>query len=122
MTVQFIDFMIRGEIYQIPWSQRIRDAPDIIYQTVGARGLEIIREETKVFKKPTGFYKSQLQVLRSANRIQINDANVIYGNWLEWGRVETIFRGYHIWERTERRLTSAAVGLAASVIADMLEE
>jgi len=115
-----MEIRIRGEFYRVPWSEQVKDAEKIINWAIGARGLEIIHDETKVFKHPTPYYETQLRTLRQTNKVIITDRGVVYGWWLEKGHRSTSFRGYQIWEHTLNKLTREVDSLASKTLDDML--
>ena len=85
---------------------------------VADQGLVRIRNETRVFKRPTGFYKSQLQVTFKQQEAVVNDNNVIYGPWLERGRTSTSFRGYQIWAKAFTQMLGDVDRITRGVLAD----
>jgi hypothetical protein len=73
-------------------------------EQIGKEGVRIIRRELhRVLQHPTGYYESRIRSQRRLGRIYINDANVVYGPWLEGEGSRnypvTRFKGYHTFRR-----------------------
>ena len=117
-----IKVRIKGVMYPIPWSAQVKDADKIINWAIGARGLEIMHDESQVFKHPTPYYETQLRTLRQSNQVLITDRGVVYGWWLEKGHKSTSFRGYHLWEHGLRRIRAEVRSIGNKKLEDMLSE
>jgi hypothetical protein len=80
------------------------------------RILEDIDEELHVqfvryFKHRTGRYESSVKIRGN----QITDGNIVYGSWLEGTsskNMNTVFKGYHIFENVSEDAESQAVHVA----------
>lgn len=67
--------------------------------------------ETRIFKRPTGRFKSRIQAdPLGFGRWRVSNS-VPYSRWLEHGHPSTRFRGYQIWARgaAKTRLEAAAI-------------
>ena len=99
--------------------KRLASAPQIINWALGVRGSEILRRETRVFKHPTGHWKSQIRVRRHPDWVEIRNP-VIYSRWLEHGSPATTFSGYQLMERTGNQLQREAGRLAQTTFDELM--
>lgn len=72
------------------------------------------------FKNPTPYYETQITVERKGHEAQVHDRGIIYGPWLERGRVGTKFSGYHLWRRATQTTRRQVHQLVQPVLAKFL--
>jgi hypothetical protein len=67
-------------------------------------------------KHPTPYYETQIRVRRTPVGRVVDDSRVIYGPWLERGRADTRFRGYHAFKLAGERLAHYEKSLTVRVL------
>ncbi len=60
----------------------------------------------------TGYYQSRINIERRMDSLVINDGDVVYGAWLEFGSHDERFAGYHAFRITAQQLDAEAGGVA----------
>ena len=97
-----------------------------INETIAQEGVSRVKARLgQVLQNPTGYYESNIAVLRRAIYRGIWDSNVVYGGWLEGvtDRNRTSrFKGYHTFRLVKQSLDRDSVSLAAPVVAAYIRE
>lgn len=84
-------------------------------RTVAEQGVDVVRSETRVFRNPTGTYRSRIQVDGSGGGRRIHDGGIVYGPWLAGTsrrNQSTRFKGYSHWPIAAARLNARAENIA----------
>lgn len=91
---------------------------DEIESDVAAQGYsDVMGTLNRRIKHPTPYYETQVTVSKTAGGRLIHDRGVVYGPWLERGRADTRFRGYHAFGLARLGLPAKARQLAERVVA-----
>src|SRR4249919_2511759 len=100
MTAQIIK---RGPLFDGRAAAAMRQYIPAMVDEIGQAAESLVRDETGVFKNPTGHYASQITWDRSSPTYgMVTDHNAIYGPWLEGvgsRNATTRFKGYHLWRK-----------------------
>ena len=80
------------------------------------RGVFLSVQQAQPGKATTGHYSRNINGVRRGLRARIDDSGVIYGSWLEIGRVGTRFKGYAVWRKTRQFLRKASKQIARSKV------
>jgi hypothetical protein len=88
-----------------------------IDQEIGDEAVDRIRSRLdRVLKNPTGYYRSRIKAAPRGEVVVVDDSKVVYGPWLERGRSNTRFRGYHTFEKVYEDMRRDAPELAARIV------
>lgn len=111
-----VDVDTSGPIFDGRAERAAQDYCDDLEQRITDVGLTHVRSGTAVFRRPTGYYRSRLQIERSAGARAVTDSDVVYGPYLEAGSRRHNFGGYHLWHVARDRTTAAAGPLAEGML------
>lgn len=93
-----IEIKINGAIFDDRAHGIVEDIIDEFRFELSNEAWRYMVDSTKVFKKPTGYYKSQIKIQRQGlDTDLITDSEVVYGPWLEYGGGK--FAGYQLWKK-----------------------
>lgn len=71
---------------------------------VGAQASSHVHQNAdQSFVHPTPYYETQIEVVRQDLDVVVDDRGIVYGPWLERGRSNTRFRGYHLWSKAAQQ-------------------
>jgi hypothetical protein len=89
-------------------------------QAVALRGVDLVRQDYDIHhRRPTGYARSQVEVIPDPERARVGDGGIVYGPWLE-GVSErnktTRFKGYATFRRSRIRLALEAPVIARSIL------
>lgn len=109
-----VEVRLSGPMFDQRYDAVVAEFIDAAKADIADVGLNFMHFSTEAFKRPTGYWESQLRTDRQGDDIVVHD-DVVYNAWLEGvgsRNASTRFKGYRIWRRSTQKLRMLAPSIA----------
>ena len=112
-----VEVTFRGPLFNGSAAGILRQGVDQAALKVGEEAKEEVEAETKVFRNPTGRYRSLIRIERTAGFVKVVPGRLPYVRWLEGTsrrNQTTRFKGYHVFRNARDVVVSGQTSITTS--------